>query len=635
VRLRKTVPRFLLSFAISGLLLFLVLRKFDFHTTLASIVHADPKNLWLATGLIALAYGLRGFRWRVWERELRPGDSFKLILIGFMGNNVLPARLGEILRAFCTARKTGKDYGTTAALASIAIERVLDGFVLSCAGIIGLLLVPVGKGYLYSLLFVSLAFAALTLSLIASIYFHQWVRDLLKRIHTIFPGHLTRFGQEKVNFFLDGLLLIKGFSRFTIALLGTISIWALEFYAYFLIADAVFPGFSWKVCIIFMVVVNFASLFPFSMGGIGAIEGVTTFFLISAGIPEHESLAMVTLQHSIQFCFTTILGAAFYFLGGYYLPASAPAGSRKPGRKKAAAPPDLDEAYRQIDALAVKLNLEKNTATPPDLSIVIPGYNETMRLPKTLMTTITWCIQNSVRYEILYVDDGSRDGTLSIVKLFSGMVANVRFISCPHFGKGSAVRMGMLNATGKHVLFMDADGATPLDEIPKLTLRLQDGADVAIGSRVPQNPDETEVVTSLHRRIMGRTFSAIVNIFAIPGFADTQCGFKMFRSEAVKDIFSKQKLNGFAFDVEILFIAGKLGYRVAEVPVNWVNQDGSKVNIVSDSLKMLADILRIKWLHRRETWVAAERPEPRAAAREKVSTSSAGPTPAERGENWE
>ena len=154
-----------------------------------------------------------------------------------------------------------------------------------------------------------------------------------------------------------------------------------------------------------------------------------------------------------------------------------------------------------------------------------------------------------------------------------------------------------------HVLFMDADGATPLKEIPKLSRALDEGADVAIGSRVPQNPDETRVVTSFHRRVMGRTFSAFVNIFAIPGFADTQCGFKMFRNERSGGIFSRQKLNGFAFDVEVLFIAGKPGHRVAEVPVNWVNQEGSKVSIVADSLKMLADILKIKWLHRRERWI--------------------------------
>ena len=162
--------------------------------------------------------------------------------------------------------------------------------------------------------------------------------------------------------------------------------------------------------------------------------------------------------------------------------------------------------------------------------------------------------------------------------------------------------MGMLNAAGRNVLFMDADGATPLTEIPRLITRLQIGADVVIGSRVAQQPGEIQVITSLRRRLIGRIFSGFVNIVAMPGFADTQCGFKLFRGEVVRNIFSRQRLNDFAFDVEILFIATRLGYTVEEVPINWVNQAGSKVNLVTDSLKMLIDVLRIKWIHRFEQW---------------------------------
>ena len=108
------------------------------------------------------------------------------------------------------------------------------------------------------------------------------------------------------------------------------------------------------------------------------------------------------------------------------------------------------------------------------------------------------------------------------------------------------------------------------------------------------------MITSWHRKVIGRIFSIFVNLFATPGFADTQCGFKMFRGEVVREVFKRQKINGFAFDVEILFIAKKLGFRIAEIPVNWVNQEGSKVNLVTDSLRMLYDIMRIRLMHSNE-----------------------------------
>jgi dolichyl-phosphate beta-glucosyltransferase len=267
--------------------------------------------------------------------------------------------------------------------------------------------------------------------------------------------------------------------------------------------------------------------------------------------------------------------------------------------------PDADiisDTHKRFEELAAQLNIEGRRKRNIALSIVIPGYNEQNRLPKIVLETICWCAKNALSYELILVDDGSTDDTLSLAKLFADRVSAIRYIACPHLGKGATVRMGMLNALGQYVLFMDADGATPLDEIPKLRVKLEAGSDVAIGSRVSQNPDDTRVITSLHRKIIGRIFATLVNIFAIPGFADTQCGFKMFRQEIIKEVFSRQTLNGFAFDVEILYIAQKLGLSIVEVPVNWVNQEGSKVHIIPDSLRMLWDILRIRWLHRNEDW---------------------------------
>jgi dolichyl-phosphate beta-glucosyltransferase len=146
---------------------------------------------------------------------------------------------------------------------------------------------------------------------------------------------------------------------------------------------------------------------------------------------------------------------------------------------------------------------------------------------------------------------------------------------------------------------MDADGATPLSEVPKLLAALQNGYDVAIGSRVAQHPGEVKVETSLVRRLIGRGFAFFVNLFAFGGIGDTQCGFKMFRREAAAAIFSRQKTVGFAFDVEILFLARQLSMSIVEIPVNWTAQPGSKVNLVTDSLKMLWDIAQIRWLHRK------------------------------------
>jgi dolichyl-phosphate beta-glucosyltransferase len=259
--------------------------------------------------------------------------------------------------------------------------------------------------------------------------------------------------------------------------------------------------------------------------------------------------------------------------------------------------PFVEEARSEL----VRIGAAVKKPVPRDevqLSIVIPAYNEQERLPKTVLETVRWCTITSLDFELIIVDDGSRDGTLALGRLFEETDCRIRVFACPHMGKGAAVRKGMLNAHGRFVLFMDADGATPLNEIPKLLAAIEEGSDVAIGSRVAQCSEEVEVKTSLHRRFIGRAFSFLVNLLAFEGIADTQCGFKMFRREAAAAIFSLQKTAGFAFDVEILFLARQLALSVAEIPVNWMAQPGSKVNIAIDSISMLWDISRIRWLHR-------------------------------------
>jgi len=262
-----------------------------------------------------------------------------------------------------------------------------------------------------------------------------------------------------------------------------------------------------------------------------------------------------------------------------------------------ASTPFIEETRSQL----VRIGALVKKPAPRDeiqLSIVIPAYNEQERLPQTVVETVHWCTIRGLDFELIIVDDGSRDGTLALGRLFEETDRRIRVFACPHIGKGAAVRMGMLNTHGRFVLFMDADGATPLNEVPKLLAAIEAGSDVAIGSRVAQCSEEVEVKASLHRRFIGRAFSCLVSLLAFEGIADTQCGFKLFRREAAAAIFSRQKTVGFAFDVEILFIARQLSLSVAEIPVNWVAQPGSKVNIVIDSIRMMWDISRIRWLHR-------------------------------------
>ena len=200
---------------------------------------------------------------------------------------------------------------------------------------------------------------------------------------------------------------------------------------------------------------------------------------------------------------------------------------------------------------------------------------------------------------------------MALARLFEETDVRIRALACPHMGKGAAVRMGILNARGQFVLFMDADGATPMTEIPKLLAALEAGYQVAIGSRVVQSPGQVEVRTALHRKVIGRVFAFFVNLFAIEGIADTQCGFQMFRRDAARAIFSRQRKVGFAFDVELLFLARRLSLAIAEIPVNWVAQSGSKVNLVTDSIRMLWDISLVRWVHRNSDRYRIEIAQPR------------------------
>ena len=233
------------------------------------------------------------------------------------------------------------------------------------------------------------------------------------------------------------------------------------------------------------------------------------------------------------------------------------------------------------------------------LSVVIPCFNEEKRIGKTLSQIITYLNQQSYTSEIRIIDDGSTDRTADICRSHQPEFPRlyINHIS-PNHGKGYAVRTGMLESKGAYILFSDADLSTPIAEVEKLLSGINtNSADIAIGSRSMPRSDVT-VHQPWYRERMGKMFNGFVQYFVLPGFIDTQCGFKLFTRAVAEDVFQQQQIWGFAFDVEILYIAHQRGYRTVEVPIHWENSPLSKVNPVLDSSRMLYELFRIKRMHK-------------------------------------
>jgi dolichyl-phosphate beta-glucosyltransferase len=245
----------------------------------------------------------------------------------------------------------------------------------------------------------------------------------------------------------------------------------------------------------------------------------------------------------------------------------------------------------------------------PYLSIVVPAYNEEQRLGATLKRMLAYFDYQSYAYEILVVDDGSTDGTCSVVETIAGCRPQVRLLQYEkNQGKGHAVRYGMLRAVGARVLFSDADLATPIEEVEKLLARLDDGCDIAIGSRDVPGSELVQRQPGL-REFSGRAFNKLVQLLAVPGIHDTQCGFKLFTQAACRKVFSRCQVNDWAFDVEALHIAVKLlGLRVQEVPIRWAHQEGSKISPLKDGIRMVRTVLRIRFTRYSSAAAPAELP---------------------------
>jgi dolichyl-phosphate beta-glucosyltransferase len=224
------------------------------------------------------------------------------------------------------------------------------------------------------------------------------------------------------------------------------------------------------------------------------------------------------------------------------------------------------------------------------LTIVIPIYNEARRLT-CCMTALEWFHDEAYLFDVLFVENGSTDESYQIVNEYALTHEWVSILQTAP-GKGRALRAGVLAAEGDFIYTADCDFSTPLpylfsfvENIPK--------ADIVIGSRALQS---SQVKTTLKRRVIGRVFHSLVASI-VPGFQDTQCGFKLYRREAARALFSSAKLDGFAIDVEILYLAQRFGYRIKEIPVRWKHDPDSRVDLVKDSFKMLRDVLRIPGLH--------------------------------------
>lgn len=228
------------------------------------------------------------------------------------------------------------------------------------------------------------------------------------------------------------------------------------------------------------------------------------------------------------------------------------------------------------------------------LSIVIPAYNEENRLPRMVARTINYCESRfGADFEIIVVDDGSNDRTAPCLEPLLDQCPRLELIShSTNRGKGAAVKTGVLHSSGSLVLFSDADGATPIEDEIRLREAISNGAEIAIGSRVLPCSDVTRV-RRWDRRLIGRLFRQLVRFYVELPVRDSQCGFKMFRREAARVLFSMCEEDGYAFDIFLLQLAVRLGLRIDEVAVNWRDVNESKVNLIGDSMRMWHDVMSV------------------------------------------
>lgn len=233
-----------------------------------------------------------------------------------------------------------------------------------------------------------------------------------------------------------------------------------------------------------------------------------------------------------------------------------------------------------------------SSSESPFLSIILPVHNEENRLPVTLEQVHQFIVSRDFSSEVLIIENGSSDRSLEIALDFCKNHPAFSVYHEDSRGKGLAVRSGMLKALGQYRIFCDVDFSMPVEEIMRFLPPRQQNADVVIGSR--EAPGAVRYNEPAYRHFIGRVFNAMVRIAVLPGLQDSQCGFKLFTARCADDVFRKQTLNGMSFDVEVLFIARRLGYSIVEVPVPWYFNSDSRVKLIDDSLRMALDLLIIR-----------------------------------------
>ena len=233
----------------------------------------------------------------------------------------------------------------------------------------------------------------------------------------------------------------------------------------------------------------------------------------------------------------------------------------------------------------------------PLLSVIIPAHNEENRLPASLEQVFSFLSLQPYEAEVLVVENGSTDGTRQVAEGFAARHPNLHVIHEPQRGKGLAVRRGMLAARGEYCFMCDADLSMPIEEVGRFLPPQLAGFDIAIGSREVEGSVRYDEPS--YRHLGGRLINLLIRLLILPGLEDTQCGFKCFRRQAARDLFSRQLMDGWSFDVEVLYLARRAGYRLVEVPIHWYYRPESKVSAVRDAFRMTADILRIRLNARR------------------------------------
>lgn len=593
----KSLIKFLLVFATTVGLLYLALKDIDAKSIVDTWREVSPGYLLVSIFFLTLAYLARAYRWRQLFPVTVDGSRFKnvfwIMIAGYFFNNILPARAGEVVRAFLMGREN--KVSRLGTLSTILWERICDATLLTLFLAIGISAIEGQSDWLTGLFYACLIFPVMMIVLLFVAAKQEHLLSRLHRWSEVVPGHFTEKVIWRLETMIDYLRPMLSLGVAIRQVIWVLIVWGLEVVSYLWIAKAFSVELPWSTILLFVAAVNFASLVPAAPGGLGAIEFVASKALIAVGVEEHLALSLVLCQHAVQYLFCAILGL-YAVLKLHVRLAEVESDSHLPLEVQELA--SKLQTFHQREEKSRTFIEELKKQDQIIVSVIIPAYNEERRIGPTLSSCVEYFERARIPYEIVVVDDGSIDQTAYLVEEVAKTQPTVRLLKLEHNqGKGAAVRRGMLEAKGALLLLNDADGATPITEFSRLLAEAAvSGAEIVVGSRALQSA-ETSIERKFTRFISGRVFAFLVNIFAVPQISDTQCGFKLFRRRPGQEIFKQQKMNGFAFDVEVLFLARKRGFSIREVAINWHDVDGSKVNVLTDSLRMFRDIFKVRVAH--------------------------------------